>query len=78
MRYQVVVKLGDRVWDSIRDTPERALFRVCEHMKKDDPHVVHIASLAQTDLIFGKDIKLAVSNFEDAGFSIVIKEIGSA
>lgn len=76
MRKQVIVKLGDRHWDSIRDTDNEAMFRVTEHMKKDhDPRVACIGDLVHMKLIFGKGASEGVRVFTEQGFEVEIKDI---
>ncbi|MNO13181.1 hypothetical protein D3C76_28090 [compost metagenome] len=76
MRKQVEVKQGDRIWDSIRDTSEQAMYRVTEHMKKDhDPEVVRIAGLVQWKLIFGKGTSEGTRVFTEHGFEVEIKDV---
>lgn len=78
MKKQVIVKQSDRVWDSIKDTDDVAMFRVTEHMKKDhDPDVVRIADLVQWKLIFGKGASEGTRVFTEQGFQVEVKDVGN-
>ena len=76
MKKQVIVKQGDRVWDSIREKDDQAMYRVTEHMKKDhDPAVARIADLVQWKLIFGKGTSEGTRVFTEQGFEVEVKDI---
>lgn len=76
MKKQAIVKQGDRVWDSIRDQDDQALFRVSEHMMKDhDSNVVTVGKLINWRLIFGKGVAAAKVILEREGFTLEVKDI---
>lgn len=78
MTTQVIVKHGDRVWDSIKPSGDTAMYRVTEHMKKDrDPQVARIADLVQWKLIFGKGTDEGKRVFEEHGFTVEIRMVST-
>ena len=76
MRTQVIVKLTDCVWDSIKDSPLNALFRVAEHMENDQDLLAKATGKrVKRVLIFGKGVDGAQAVLEQEGFSLEIKQI---
>lgn len=73
-KYQVVLKINDRVWDSIRDSEDAALFRVCDHIKKDYcSHVAVVGELAQYKLMSDTDLTDVKHFLEEQGFEIRVQ-----
>lgn len=73
MSVQVVVKLGDRHWDSIRETSDQAFYRISEYMLKDhDPKVARVGDLVKWKLVFGQP---CLHIFSEFGFEVETKKL---
>lgn len=76
MPVQVIVTKDDRVWDSIKETGDQAMFRVTEHMKKDhEQEIAAFGDLVQWKMIFGKGIEIATKVLNEHDFNVQVKEL---
>lgn len=76
MRIQVVVKHGDRVWDSIRATEVNALNRIGQFMAAEDGLEEFVVGVGITNRITSKKPIESIKEWlTSRGYEVIIKEL---
>lgn len=74
--FQVIVKYGDKSFDSIRDTDRQALHKVADYMKQDaDSIVVMCGHVIQDKLVFGHSVESITALIKVSDFELLVKYI---
>lgn len=75
-KVQVIVKHGDRTWDSIRGSEDMALYQVGIYMEKDDDLTTYIIGRGIADRIStNKPIDSVKEWLASSGYEVIVKPL---